>query len=274
MCAKSTPSRFPTSSPPTVLVVDDDPAIRELMVDTLVSAGYWAAGAEDGAQALQLAAETEVIDLLLTDWVMPGMDGVELARRMRLARPEVRVLVVTGYFTAPEIAGTLPFPVLLKPFSPQNLTEAVQAALAPPRQAPTVVVADDDPQVRRFLASVLRADGCEVVEAASGREAMQLISQGGVQVLLLDLVMPEGDGLDLIRRLRSFKAPVRILAMSGRNDEYLAAAQQLGADRALSKPVHPAALQGAVRQLLEGLQDRCPPGDAKTEKGKRPHVAG
>lgn len=269
MCAKPMPSGYATGIPPTVLVVEDDPTLRELMVDILVSAGYWAAGAEDGAHALELAAETEVIDLLLTDWAMPRMDGVELARQMRLARPELRVVVITGCFTAPEIDGALPFPVLLKPFGPQNLLAAVQAALAPQRKTRTVVVADDDPQVRRFLASILRADGCEVVEAACGRAAMKRISQGGVEVLLLDLVMPEGDGLDLIRRLRSLRVPVRILAMSGRNDEYLAAAQQLGADRVLAKPVQPVALQSAVRQLLDSE-----PNGYAAGKGKAPHVAG
>ncbi len=81
----------------TVLIVDDEEAIRTFVNRVLSDAGYKTALAADGAEALEVAAKMERLDVLLTDVMMPGMQGDELARRVRQREPAVKVLYLTGY---------------------------------------------------------------------------------------------------------------------------------------------------------------------------------
>lgn len=82
---------------PTVLIVDDEPEVREFVDRVLRQAGYVTTTAEDGQSALALAAKHDPFDLLVTDVRMPGMSGDELARRMRMRDPALKVLYLTGY---------------------------------------------------------------------------------------------------------------------------------------------------------------------------------
>ncbi len=87
-----------TSSAATILLVEDDPAVRGLSLRMLEQLGYHAIATAGGAEALQVAASNSArIDLLLTDVVMPHMSGVELAKQIRIGHPKIRVLYVSGY---------------------------------------------------------------------------------------------------------------------------------------------------------------------------------
>jgi CheY-like chemotaxis protein len=112
----------------TILVVDDDARLLEVLVDILLEEGYRVLTAGDGEQALALeGAHAEGIDLLLTDVLMPRMNGVDLWARFRDRRPQARVLFMSGYAdgTALGATGT----VLRKPCDRETLCGAVQAAL-------------------------------------------------------------------------------------------------------------------------------------------------
>jgi CheY-like chemotaxis protein len=89
MSASDRPSR--------VLIVDDEASILRLVDRVLSDSGYETTAAPDAATALELAATREPFDLLLTDLMMPGMRGDELARRLRLRDPELKVLYLTGF---------------------------------------------------------------------------------------------------------------------------------------------------------------------------------
>ncbi|MCU0661659.1 MAG: ATP-binding protein [Myxococcota bacterium] len=125
--------RGPTGSPATVLVVEDDPAVRGLVTDLLEENGYRVISARDGAEGLRLAEEVDdSIDLLLTDVVLPKLDGRELSRRLMEARPCLKVLFMSGYtddvMSAPrEEDEDLPF--LSKPFSTDTLVGRVRELL-------------------------------------------------------------------------------------------------------------------------------------------------
>ena|SRR6516162_7845349 len=80
----------------TVLFAGDDPAVRQSLAQLLSMSGYRVLTAEDGFEALRLLTQQE-IDVLLTDIVMPGLDGVELARKARALRPDMRIMFLTGY---------------------------------------------------------------------------------------------------------------------------------------------------------------------------------
>ena len=116
-----------------VLVVEDDEQIRNLSRTILTARGYSVLVAENGGHALTLAAEHEsAIHLMLTDVIMPGMSGRELADRLNAAHPAMRVLYVSGY-TDEMIAhhGVLEPGVafLQKPFTPGDLAQRVRDVL-------------------------------------------------------------------------------------------------------------------------------------------------
>jgi CheY-like chemotaxis protein len=118
----------------TLLVVEDEGAVRELVRAALTRGGYRVLAARDGEEALTRAAAYEGrIDLLLTDVVMPGLNGRELALRFRQARPDARVIFMSG-FASDVIAedGGLSgdSELLMKPFTPDELLSRVQAALS------------------------------------------------------------------------------------------------------------------------------------------------
>jgi two-component system cell cycle sensor histidine kinase/response regulator CckA len=89
---KPTPKR-PTS----VLIVDDEESVRNFVERVLREGGYATTTASDGPEALEIAAKLEPLDVLVTDLMMPQMTGDELARRLRLTQPSVKVLYLTGF---------------------------------------------------------------------------------------------------------------------------------------------------------------------------------
>jgi signal transduction histidine kinase len=120
-----------TASGQRVLVVDDEPGVRTFMAETLREAGYDAAEAEDPGAALRLIGADPPPALLLTDYSMPGMNGLELAERARAQVDGLKVLIVSGYADATALEGSAARPILLrKPFDERALLDAVQNAFA------------------------------------------------------------------------------------------------------------------------------------------------
>jgi CheY-like chemotaxis protein len=116
-----------------VLVVDDDRGVRRLTARMLRTVGYRVLEAESGAEALRTLEGDPGISLLVTDIVMPEMDGLALADRALALLPRLRVVLMTGH--APELTAQLdlrhsPLPVLLKPFTAEQLLGKVRDTLA------------------------------------------------------------------------------------------------------------------------------------------------
>jgi PAS domain S-box-containing protein len=128
---------FQAPAPPqgsgTVLLVEDDPAVRNFAARALEQLGYQVLSAPAGTNALGLLdAHQARIDLVLTDIVMPGMQGPELARRVRETRPDVRFLFMSGFVDGEGDQGAMVGgePILPKPFAIHDLAVAVRDALA------------------------------------------------------------------------------------------------------------------------------------------------
>lgn len=119
--------------PPTILVVDDTDLIRRLLVKLLSDHGYRVIAAADGPTAIQAAeAAPELIALLISDVSMPGMDGLELARRLRQRQTGLPVLFISGLGESALMAIGLKAnqDYFLKPFNTQALLQRVQQLLA------------------------------------------------------------------------------------------------------------------------------------------------
>ena len=119
------------AKPASVLVIDDDPDVREFMVATLEDLGYRVRQASDGHEGLQELAR-EKADLVIVDFIMPGLSGAEVANRILAKSPRQPILFVSGYSETEAVKRVAPnAPLLAKPFRADALDKAVRATLAP-----------------------------------------------------------------------------------------------------------------------------------------------
>jgi DNA-binding response OmpR family regulator len=116
-----------------------------------------------------------------------------------------------------------------------------------------VLLADDDAQMRRLIKSVLQRDGFEVVEAADGLDALEVVDQGGVDLVILDVDMPRLDGLGVLEELRAQvrTAFLPVIVLTATQAETEEKALDLGAHDYLRKPVQTRSLVARVRAVLK-----------------------
>ncbi len=116
-----------------------------------------------------------------------------------------------------------------------------------------VLLVEDDPLVRHALKIVIEIDGCDVLEAPDGVEALSIIDSAAVDVVVTDVFMPEMEGIELIRRLSSEHADIPIIAISGGGSvdghDYLEVAEALGAAAVFEKPLNEEDLIAKIREL-------------------------
>lgn len=118
---------------PRILLAEDDPAVRSFVARALAHRGHQVDAVEDGLQALEKLGGRQDYDLLITDIVMPGLDGIGLALRVARDRPDLPVLLMTGYSAERQRAHNLDeliARVVVKPFSLKDICEAAEEAMA------------------------------------------------------------------------------------------------------------------------------------------------
>jgi two-component system cell cycle sensor histidine kinase/response regulator CckA len=140
-----------------------------------------------------------------------------------------------------------------------EMLQELSVTAAPTPRALRIMVVDDEEGVRRYADRVLRAAGYQPVLAANGFEALRLAtSMGGVDALVTDLMMPEMNGAELVRRLRQEMSELKVLYMSGFSDRVVDnEARRSGREAFLEKPYTIKALEQAVSMLIYG--DLQPP---------------
>lgn len=134
-----------------------------------------------------------------------------------------------------------------------HLTNAAEGSVFEPRRQ-TILVVDDDPDMRALIGTSLGKAGYRVMTCESGRKAVRMLVESPVDLVITDLFMPEFDGLEVIRAIRDCADHLPILAISGGSAyvalDYLPIAHLLGADAVLPKPFPIKALEQQVRELL------------------------
>jgi len=253
-----------------VLIVDDGVSSRRIL--ELLASGWamTARAAPSGDEALALIEDGAAFDLAVVDAKLADMDGIDLVRRMAKLRPKrkIPVVLVTSLGHRPEDDVEIAA-FVARPVKPQLLMRAFAAALAPgkgahegdaPLAAPSapaelprslrILVAEDNAVNQRVVVRMIEKLGCRADVAASGLEVLSALDRQRYEVVLMDVQMPDMDGLaatrELRRRLRDDRRPT-ILAMTAnvrREDEV--ACLEAGMDGFLAKPVRIEALREAL----------------------------
>ncbi len=186
----------------TVLVIEDDPATRDLLKRFLSKDGFRVKTVSEGEEGLRLARELQP-DVITLDVMMSGLDGwavlTELKADPALADIPVVMLTFVDNKNLGYALGASEY--LTKPISRQRLLSVLEKYRRDPQPGPVLVV-EDDPDTRKILRRLLEKEGCQVVTAENGRVALERLAESRPMLILLDLMMPEMDGFQFIDRVR------------------------------------------------------------------------
>jgi PAS domain S-box-containing protein len=197
---------LPSNHPPIALVVEDHPPTCKLLCDWLAGAGLTAVPASDGEEGL-VAARRLAPALIVLDVCLPRLDGWQVLTALKgdPATADIPVVVVSVDEQQRPSGNLAVQDFFIKPVERESFLRRLRERLPGLFRAgrpPRVLVVDDDPTARKLLGDLLRAEGAEVHEAADGRQALEDIRALQPDVVLLDLIMPEVDGFDVIAQVR------------------------------------------------------------------------
>jgi len=187
-----------------VLIVDDEPSARELLVNYLQPEGYETLVADSRAQAVEIARRWRP-DAITLNMLTPGKAGWKTLQELKsdpqtAAIPVVLVSVIDRRRMGFALGAA---EYLLKPVPKDALMRALRKHVRPSSEAqPCVLVVDDDPDDLQMMSEVLDSAGFRTVTALGGRRALELMADFQPGAILLDLLMPDVDGFEVIRRVR------------------------------------------------------------------------
>jgi two-component system, cell cycle sensor histidine kinase and response regulator CckA len=267
--AESAADQAPPRGTETVLVVEDEPGLRRLACAMLAAQGYSVLSAVDGLDGLRVAREHRgaVIRLVVTDIVMPHMDGNVMAEWLQSGRPDLKVLLISGYSDqAIARRGVIGAGVafLSKPFTRATIAHKVRAVLDAPAhpddarrritashdgdpvplsRSETVLLVEHDATLRELAADLLRGHGYIVLTAADRTGALSVVDQDGrarIDLLITDLPTPDADGRALTDWIHALLPENKTLFVSASGDD----------PAQLRKPMTPSGLSAGVRAAL------------------------
>jgi len=192
----------PVATGPVVLVIDDDPTVRDLMARSLGKDGFRVEVAADGRTGLEMARRLKPAVITL-DVMMPGLDGWAVLTALK-ADPEtanipVIMMTIVDDKNMGFALGAADY--FTKPIDWQRLSGALKKHRQP-AASQTVLVVEDDGPTREMLRRTLEKDGWKVAEAVNGREGLERVAAEVPAMILLDLMMPEMDGFGFMQELR------------------------------------------------------------------------
>ena len=244
----------------TILVIDDERMICDLLRSVFSAHGHEVLMATSGREGLELFRQRKPRFTLL-DLQMPGMDGIEVLQQIRMVDSKAPVIVLTGGGTdALELRARglgvtdflrkgLPLEVLVKTMDrvmqrPTSTMQAPSTALAvedapsPSLDEGSILVVDDEPQIRSLLSQYLSRKGYRVRVAPDGPTALTMVAKEQPRFIILDMYMPGMNGLELLRELRAKNYDGGILGLTGSQEEnLLQGVLDLGAVDVMGKPV-------------------------------------
>ncbi|UFW91632.1 PAS domain S-box protein (plasmid) [Bradyrhizobium barranii] len=254
----------------TILVVEDDDEVREVAVSMLTELGYRVVKARDAASALVVVDSGIPIDLIFTDVMMPGsLRSPDLARKAKERLPNVAVLFTSGYTQNAIVHGGRLDPgveLLAKPYTRESLARKIRHVLANQAQRrvaqgsqhsanektfkdATVLLVEDDDLIRFTTMEMLSDIGCKVTEAGTAQEALKILDEQPVDILLTDVGLPGVSGLQLARDVYARRPDLSLILATG-DSGVKSEAARLGAIL-IVKPYTPASLRQGLEHAMK-----------------------
>ena len=282
-CDKSLHSEVETLLPENIrtMVVDDDPIALEHGLIVLNSLGIDAKGCEDPEKALKLlkdAANDHPYELLLTDYKMPAMNGLELVKEARKIDPDkLKIIMLTGYnwdIIEDDVQSEGVDAIMAKPLFAENLYKQISSIINVKKDdgalseldagseyslaGKRILMAEDVDQNAEILEDLLMLEDMECERAANGEEAIAMFNgnpENYYDAILMDVRMPIMDGLEATKRIRALSrkdaAFIPIIAMTANVfDEDVRQSLEAGMNAHLSKPIEPERLYAALRNYI------------------------
>jgi two-component system NtrC family sensor kinase len=264
----------PQSTPARIVIVDDHPNTASMLARVLKKLDTPAEilTANSGEEALQLIGDTPV-EVLITDFIMPGMSGLELVERLIKEDHEPgHVILMTAYDMPGLTFTTRQLKIqdfLVKPVEPEKIrgiVDKVLKQLRPPAETapaassqttevpPKILIADDNPDNIRLLAVRLQSEGYSFITAEDGEQTLNLVSAENPDLVLLDVNMPKKDGFEVLTEMRANEnvahIPVIIITAARIGIKDVREGLTLGADDYITKPFDWRELSARIRTKL------------------------
>jgi len=256
-----------------LLLVDDEEEFLMASSQALGRRGFDVEIAPNGVTALEMVGKSE-FDVLVLDVKMPDIDGIEVFKQIRETLPDLPVVLLTGHSSIDDAFQTSKNGVadyLSKPIDMDELAtrlhevvgkagcrvETVSEGLRSidPAEKVRVMLVDDEVDFLESLKKVFQRRNMEVTTAESGEEALALLKESLVDVVVLDVKMPGMDGLEVLRRIKRDFPSVEVILLSG-HPSVEAAVQgvKLGASEYMKKPPKIEDLAATIRWLYRSRQ--------------------
>lgn len=261
-----------------ILFVDDEETLLYAARHNLEGFGYSVITEKNPGQALMIFKNRPYqFDLVITDMTMPGMSGDRLAKEIMKFRPDIPVIICTGFseqMTEEKATEMGIKAFVMKPILTHELTRTIRKVLdvgkkdAKKKDAEMkacekkgesdspkrILVVDDEKPMRSILRQMLERAGYEVLDAPDGKSALCFFKEKPADLIITDLIMPGKEGLEMIMDLKKDFPKVKIIAMSGGGQQdpkdSLDMAIKLGADCTLCKPFDRDDLLMTVKELM------------------------
>ena len=250
-----------------ILVIDDDRMNCELIQSVFTRHGYQVLSATSGIEGLTLFRQ-QAPRVTILDLRMPEMDGLTVLKEIRAYDPHAPVIILGGGATEEQenqARGLRVTDFIRKGLSLDVLVECVNRVVQlPAKSVPavrgvagsaavadtgeTILVVDDEPLVRDLLVQFLSLRGYRAFGVKDGIEALSMVEQAPPDLILLDLLMPGMDGVEVLRQLRQREYRGEVIIITGSHDEdSLDEAWAMGPQEVIGKPID-------LEQLLMSIQ--------------------
>lgn len=207
------------------LVVDDEKIIRDFLSRILNIQSVETRAFEDGFAAIE-AVKTENFDLAFLDVRMPKINGLETYKELKKIKPELKYVMMTGYavddiLEEAKREGVSTF--LRKPFDINQISTLVATDVSRKKEKERLsfLVVDDDKNILNFFKALFREKGYVIIAVGSGKEAMELINNRPFDLVFLDIVLKDTNGIELCAEIKKIRPSQEVLLMTGYSQKTL-----------------------------------------------------
>ena len=278
-----------------LLIADDNEHARMVILDMARSMSFLVTAVESGQAAIdeivKAARANEKYDIILLDWQMPNMDGIETAKKIRELKlePMPKLVIITAYgreevIREAEAQGIET--VLIKPISASLLFDMAMHLLgagakehAEKKESPQkslsdetgltgakILLVEDNEDNQQVGTEILKAVGCSIMIANNGEEALRMVQAAPYDIVLMDVQMPVMDGLTATREIRKLpgfeKLPIVAMTANAMNED-MARCIDAGMDDYIAKPIDPDSMFLTLRKYFAGNIAQAPVPEAK-----------